>query len=150
MLAYPGLGFRSRPGLLCECGHELRFSSPSSLICMMVGPPQWHGEDQLGSSISQNKGEMTADIPLPLCQQVRALAGDGVCFQKGAPFPWHKGTPGFPRCALLGPQQPGAGAFSGTPEGACEAPSCQFTLVIFSHSGPGSLRMILTLSLSLF
>lgn len=30
---------------------------------MMVGPPQWNGEDQLGSSVSQDKGEMTADSP---------------------------------------------------------------------------------------
>lgn len=64
---------------------------------------------------------MTAKVPLPHCQQVRALAGDGVVFKEGAPFPWHKGATGFPRCVLLGPQQPGVSAFFSTPKGAGEA-----------------------------
>lgn len=79
---------------------------------------------------------MTAEVPLPRCQQVRALAGDGVGFEEGAPFPWDKGATSFPHCVLLGPQQPRVGTFSSTPEGAGEVPSCQFTLVTFSHGGP--------------
>lgn len=98
----------------------------------------------------QGGHDMTAEVPFPRCQQVCALAGDGVVFKEGAPFPWHEGATGFPRCMLLGPQQLRVSAFFSTPKGIGEAPSCQFTLVTFSHSGPSSLRMILTLSLSRF
>lgn len=53
----------------------------------------------------QGGHDMTAEVPFPRCQQVCALAGDGVVFKEGAPFPWHEGATGFPRCMLLGPQQ---------------------------------------------
>lgn len=63
----------------------------------------------------QGGHDMTAEVPFPRCQQVCALAGDGVVFKEGAPFPWYEGATGFPRCMLLGPQQLRVGAFFSTP-----------------------------------
>lgn len=121
------LGSGSRPCLLCQRARVFSrvrwWGDPSGVVVF---------------SQSQDKGEIPTEIPLPLCPQVGALAGDGVCFEEGAPAPWHRARRACQAvcswgcCSLEGVPCPDA------PKGACEgAQSRLFPLFTFPHGGPG-------------
>lgn len=70
----------SGPVPACRVSVDTSFAS---LTYMTVGPLQWNGEGQLGSSVSQNEGEMTAEIPLPLGSRCVPWQGTASASRKG-------------------------------------------------------------------
>lgn len=141
------------PGLPCELGRTLRFSRPE-IPCVDDGEAHRSSEDEPGSSVSQNWGQI--QLAFPSCPVTKRVPWQGtVCASKeGHPSLGTRMRPACQAASSWGCTSPPGVSFPGTPKCACEgAQSCLFRLFTCSHCRQvtlSPLRVILTLSLSLF